>query len=266
MNKISVIILNYKLPEMTCECIKSIIANTENIDYEIILVDNGSQDNSRKVFNADLAEIQNIKIIYSERNLGYGCGNNLGIESASGEYLFILNNDTIFYENSLSILLKKFQELSKKDKIGFIQPRLYLNKGKTVVQQTNTETPTIFKVFQENIKILQKIRRERYEEFRYSDWDRNSSRYVDTVCGAAMFCKKNFFEEMGKFDKRFFLYFEEYDICKRAKESGYSSYYTVETGIIHLHNMSPRSSVGRKLIYIISFVKFITKRRDHNLV
>lgn len=260
MEKISIIILNYKLPEMTCACINSIIEHTQNVDYEIVLVDNGSQDNSKNIFDSNLSKISNINIIYSDINLGFGMGNNLGVNKATGDYIFILNNDTLFYENSLKILLEEFKSLSARDDIGFIQPRLYLNKEKDKVQQTNAEIPTLFELLQENIGVLQKINKERFKKFRYLDWDRNSSRFVDVVCGAAMFCKKDFFTGIGQFDKRFFLYFEEYDICQRAREKNLKNYYTTKTSIIHLHNMSPNSTWKKKRIYLESFIKYCNKK------
>ncbi len=259
MNKISIIILNYKTPKLTCDCIKSIIHYTRDADYEIVVVDNNSQDDSRTYLELNFSNIPQIKLIYSDKNLGFSGGNNLGVKNASGEYLFFLNSDTLLYENSLKLLFDEFHELSKNSKIGFIQPRLYLNKEKNIVQRTCAKIPTLLDLIQENSTIFQKIRKKKFYQFRYLDWDRNSSRFVDEVCGAAMFCKRDFFDNMEKFDETFFLYFEEYDICKRALMHGYKNKYTVVTSLIHLHNKSPNPSINKKIIYISSFLKYIFK-------
>ncbi len=259
MNKISIIILNYKTPKMTCECIESIVRNNTDIDYEIVVVDNNSRDESKKYFESNLSFFQHIKIIYSERNLGFSGGNNLGTRNANGDYLFFLNSDILFNEKSLELLLDEFQDLSKNHKIGFIQPRLYLDKEKTIVQRTCAQIPKLIDLIQENIPLFQKIRAEEFHRFSYEDWDRNTSRFVDVVCGAAMFCRRDFFENMEKFDERFFLYFEEYDICKRARMQGYKNKYTVVTSLIHLHNKSPNPSINKKIIYISSFSKYVFK-------
>ena len=88
---VSVIIVTYNTCEMTINCINSVIQKTENLDYEIILVDNASQDESYSTFSQDAR----IRYIYSEKNLGFGKANNLGAKFAKGRYLFLLNSDTL---------------------------------------------------------------------------------------------------------------------------------------------------------------------------
>jgi len=259
MTKISVIILNYKTPKMTCDCIRSLIEKNIDISYEIVVVDNNSGDDSKNYFDSILSTFKNIKIIYSIKNSGFGVGNNIGAKNSNGEYLLFLNSDTLFYENSLKLLFDVYQKISNDHRVGFIQPRLYLDKEKKNVQQTCAKIPKLIDLIQENISLFQKIRRNEYNQFRYLDWDRNSSRFVDVVCGAAMFCKKDFFETIGHFDQRFFLYFEEYDICRRARIKGYENRYSIETGLIHLYNKSPSPSMNKKMIYISSFLKYIIK-------
>lgn len=259
-DKVSVIIINYNTPKLTKECIKSIIKKTKEINFEIILVDNGSSDDSIKVFEKEFSKVNNIKIVYSNENIGFGRGNNLGVDNSSGNYLFFLNSDTIFTENSIKILLEEYKILERKSKIGFIQPRLYLDNERKNIQRTNAKIPSILNLLQENINLFKKIDNENFKNFSYADWDRNSSRFVEAVCGAAMFCKRDFFEKIKRFDKRFFLYFEEYDICKRSIISGYKNFFTIKTSIIHLHRKSPIKYLSQKIIYIKSFLKFIFKK------
>lgn len=111
----------------------------------------------------------------------------------------------------------------------------------------------------ENIPFLRKYFSNKFDALKYTDWDRNSSRKIDVICGAAMFCRRDFFEKIGKFDERFFLYFEEYDICGRALQNGYENFYTVTTSIVHFWNQSPSSSWKKKKIYAESLIKFIKK-------
>jgi GT2 family glycosyltransferase len=257
---VSIIILNYNTPDITLNCINSILKNTNKINFEIVLVDNGSDKSSQKLFKKKLFGIKNINLIYSKKNLGFGSGNNLGVENSKGNFLFFINSDTLIYENSVKLLFDEYYRLSKINKIGFIQPRLYLNEDHSLLQQTNSKIPSVFNLIQENLVLLQKIRSTHFIDFKYSYWNRNNSRYVEAVCGAAMFCKKSFFHEVGKFDKRFFLYFEEYDICKRAILNGYKNYFTIKTSIIHLQNKSPNPTINKRLVYLLSLIKFITKK------
>jgi len=244
---------------MTIECINSILRYVKNIEYEIIVVDNNSEDESKELFFKNFEFNKDIKFIYLDKNLGYGGGNNVGERISVGEYLFFLNSDTLFFENSLELLFDVYNKQKKLKKIGFIQPRLYSNIEKNFVQKTNSTIPTLYNLLQENLPFFQKIFKQQFREFRYLDWDRNCSKYVDTVCGAAMFCERWFFEKIGAFDERFFLYFEEYDLCRRAVTLGYNNYYSVETSIIHLHNKSPSPNMSKKLLYINSFLKYVTK-------
>lgn len=99
---VSVIIVNYNTYELTSACIESIIKNTTNISYEIIVVDNASTDGSKDRFETD----SRIKYIYSEKNGGFGYGNNRGIEIAKGAYLLLLNSDTLLVNNAIEEFFK----------------------------------------------------------------------------------------------------------------------------------------------------------------
>ena len=103
---VSIIIINYNTCQMTCECINSIIEKTQGLQYEIILVDNASTDGSKEFFEKD----ERIKYIYSEKNGGFGYGNNLGMKVAKGKYFFLLNSDTLLINNAI----KKFYDYAEK--------------------------------------------------------------------------------------------------------------------------------------------------------
>ena len=112
---VSVIIVNYNTLGLTSDCIESIIAQTSTVEYEIILVDNASTDGSKEVFAQD----KRIKYIYSDRNLGFGRANNLGIREAKGRYLFFLNSDTILLNNAVKLFFD-FCEKNPDRKIGAV--------------------------------------------------------------------------------------------------------------------------------------------------
>lgn len=94
---VSIIIVNYNTYDLTAACIQSIIEHTKRISYEIIVVDNASTDGSKEKFERD----SRIKYIYSEKNGGFGYGNNRGIEIANGDYFFLLNSDTLLLNNAI---------------------------------------------------------------------------------------------------------------------------------------------------------------------
>ena len=109
---VSIIIVNYNTCQMTKECIDSVFERTFGLDFEIILVDNGSTDGSKSQFEKD----SRITYVYSEFNLGFGCANNLGYKFAKGDYVFLLNSDT---EAALLLLrLYRRQDIQKRQLQG----------------------------------------------------------------------------------------------------------------------------------------------------
>ena len=259
MDKVSVVLLNYNTPEITVDSINSLRKYTKGVNYEIILVDNGSREESKHLLKKTVEKLPNVKIIYVKKNLGFGKGLNLGIKHAKGKYLFLMSCDILFYENSLKKLLEEYKRLTKKTKIAFIQPRLYLNKETKLVQQTCAQIPTLFQIIQENFSFLRTINKGQYNKFRCKDWDRNSSRFVQTPCAAAMFCEREFFIKMGLFDKRFHVYFEEYDLAKRCQQLGYKNYYTTKTSLVHLHGVWPTFWLIKQMFFILSVLKYASK-------
>lgn len=112
---VSIIIVNYKTPELVVECIRSIREKTTGISYEIIIVDNDSKDNSLEIFSTELEE--DIKVVVANENLGFGKANNLGAQHATGKYLFLLNSDTLLINNAIQIL---YQYIEKNNHIGVV--------------------------------------------------------------------------------------------------------------------------------------------------
>ena len=110
---VSIIIVNYNTLGLTSDCIESIVDKTSDLEYEIILVDNASTDSSKAVFPQD----PRVRYIYSDRNLGFGRANNLGIREATGRYLFFLNSDTILLNNAVKYFFD-FCEKNPEHKIG----------------------------------------------------------------------------------------------------------------------------------------------------
>lgn len=259
MNLISVIIVNYNTPELTVDSIRSIFYYTKDVDYEIILVDNGSHIDSKKYFEKYLQGIAKLQIIYSSENLGFGWGNNLWYAHSKWEYLFFLNSDTLLFENTLLILLNHYIKRAKTMKLWFLSPRLYLDKERTKIQHICNEVPTISKTFIALLPLCNFLFSQIYRKFVYSNWDRNSNKEVWSICGAAMFTTKLIFDQIGWFDTRFFLYMEEFDLAKRVEYIGFTNYYTVDTSIIHLENQSPKIRRKKILISYTSFIKFILK-------
>lgn len=257
--QVSIIIINYKTPRLTTECIDSILKYTQWVDFEIILVDNGSWIQSREYFEKYLPDDQRIKMIYSPNNLWFGWGNNLWYANSVGQYIFFLNSDTLLYEDSVSILYQQYKKISSGTmKIWLVGCRLYNDMKKTCIQIAGTRYVTVRRAIVASFPYLKNIFTDTYSTF-VSNIDRNKSQVLSAVCGAAFFVEKQIWDHLGRFDEHFFLYMEEFDLAMRCQRLWYQNYYTTETSIIHLENQSPKITWKKMLFSLKSLLKFIYK-------
>ena len=226
-SELSIIIVNYNVSEKVLDCLKSIYDSKPKINFEIIIVDNSEKDSlSKKLHN----KYPKVKYINSEKNLGYGAGNNLGVSHAKGEYVFILNPDTKLISGSLNSLL----DFAKKNKRAAAISPILLNEENTPydLQGMSVLTPkkAIF-----SLSFLSKLFRNNriYKEYFQIPWDKNKVKETDIVPGTAFVIKKSLFEKIGGFDESFFLYFEEFDLCKSLIDYGYKNYIIPDVKFFH---------------------------------
>lgn len=235
MMEVSIIIVNYHSVELVISCIDSIYQKTKDIIYEIIVVDNASKDGSIE----RLQDIygKKIKIIEAEENLGFGKANNLGVKFAEGEFIFLLNPDTILINNAIKILR---DSLLENKQFGSVGGNLY-TKDITPCpsyclsfDDINSEKKYSSWVYIVSSKIKQKLgmNKERVfgDCFNYS----NNPISVAYVFGADMMMKKEIFEMLGGFDPKFFMYAEEQELSWRILKLGKGNFNIPSAKIIHL--------------------------------
>ena len=219
---VSVIIVNYCTAEMTHDCIESIYKNTSSISFEIIVVDNASNDNSDDLLGND----SRILYIKNRENYGFGKANNIGFSYAHGKYVFFLNSDTILTDNAIKYLYD-FDECNKKLNLGTIGILLSDKNGRINGPFSFFKKPyAFFRNYKSQIKKKIEIT------------EKNGYAFVDYVCGADMFIQSSVFKKMNGFDERFFMYCEEIELQKRLKEKGYQNCVVKNTGIIHFEGGS----------------------------
>lgn len=225
--KISIIIVHYKNDKDLIECLDSLYHQKINQSYEVIIVDNSENNSLQNILTNK--KYRNLKYILSPKNLGYGAGMNLGVSYAKGEFVFILNPDVIFETNIISNLIKSF---NKEKNIGIIAPLLYTTQGKIMDQGARELTPfraLIKYSFIDKILPNNPISKHFWEKH----WKKNKLNEVDNVPGTAFMIRKDLFEKIGGFDEKFFLYFEEFDLCKRVREAGYRIFIDSDLKLIH---------------------------------
>lgn len=277
---VSVIIVNYNTKELTFECIKSIYHQTKDVEFQIILVDNDSSDDSvdylRKSFPL-------IDIIKSPINLGFGKANNLGAKIAKGDFLFLLNSDTKLIENSILKLQKFFIENQTALNLGVVGCKLIdanfqlehyggdfpsLNKSIQIKMRNALLSipmhivkkifPTFF------LKILEK----RKKKFR-SKYNQNISFFeIDYVIGANLFMKSSLFNRLEGFSNDFFMYYEETDLQKRISNLGFSRIIYTGTKLIHYggeSGLGKRKNLQR-IINNQSLLTYFKKNEQKNYI
>ncbi|MBI5044745.1 MAG: glycosyltransferase [Candidatus Levybacteria bacterium] len=223
---VSIIIVNYRVEDKLRDCIKSIIKCTKSISYEIIVVDNDEEQRLSISFKNDFPFVKIINNI----NTGFGAGNNLGSKYAHGKYLFFLNPDTRFLSNAVKNL---YDYLDKNEEVGLVAPQLFHPGNKIFKLQGMTVLTPLKAIF--SLSFLYRLfpNNRIANNYFLSHWNKKKVKFVDVVPGTAFMIRKELFYRVGKFDETFFLYFEEFDLCKRLKELGYKACIIPQAKIIH---------------------------------
>lgn len=228
--EVSIIIVNYNTKQLTLNCLRSIISQTKDIDFEIIVVDNASNDNSCAAIKE---ACPSVKIIESKENLGFGKANNVGMEIAKGKYCFLLNSDTILENNAIKYFLDYCENTEKK--IGVLGCILKGQDGQNVHSYGEFLTTKRMLRHYFNRLILHKTN----PLLAPSSVDNPID--VEYITGADMFLPKSVFIDTGGFSPDFFMYYEESDWQKRMERLGYRRLIINGPKIIHLEGGSDPS-------------------------
>jgi GT2 family glycosyltransferase len=216
--KLSVIILNYNVRYFLEACLRSVQSAVAGIDAEIIVIDNNSPDDSCDMMRTTFPEIQ---LLANKENVGFAKANNQGVQVAKGEYVCILNPDTIVAEDTFTQLL----EFAKgKENIGSIGCKLIDGSGTFLPEsKRNIPTPMV------SVKKILGNKNSRY----YSTLDENEIGKVAVLVGAFMFMKKSVYEAVAGFDEDYFMYGEDIDLSYKILKAGFQNYYYGKTTVIH---------------------------------
>lgn len=233
---LSIIIVTWNTADTTLKCVQSIKKYLPAFDYEIIIVDNGSSDDTV----TKLKKEGGVTVIENKTNLGFGGGNNIGAAIAKGEYLLFLNSDMELIDNKIVEMLNY---INSHPEVGLIGPK-FLNTDKSDQGSVfpNQSLLNAFKEFWLGQKAYSKYvprEREPVEVF--------------SVSGGAVMIKGSLFEKIGGWDKRYYMFFEDLELCRQINNLGYKIYYYPECRIIHRHGASGKlladnSNQWRRLI------------------
>lgn len=251
---ISIIILNYKSKGLTKNCIKSIYKHTHGLDFEIIVVDNDSNDGVGEMIKK---RFKNVIFIQSGSNIGMGGGNNIGIKRAKGDFIAVLNPDIVIKNDIFKKLLDFMQQ---NNKVGIVAPQLLNPNGS--LQYTRCLFPDLLMPVYRRTP-LKKIKfiKHKIDLYLTKDKDYNQTTKADWIFGAFLFIRKSALDKVGLFDERFFLGFEDTDLARRFWNNGYEVWYYPKTYAIHYpHRFSQKNFFGKTVrIHIMSWFSYFKK-------
>lgn len=224
--QLSVIILNYNVRYFLEQCVFSVQKALEGIDGEIIVIDNASSDDSCEMMKT---KFPHIKLIENEANLGFPKGNNIGVAQAKGEYICILNPDTVVAEDTFTSILNS-QLPTSNSQLGIIGCKLIDGAG-NFLPESKRGVPTPWVAF---TKIFGLYKISNYFGKYYAQHlSENESGKVDILVGAFMVMKRELYIEVGGFDENCFMYSDDIDLSYLVLKTGKSNYYFHETSVIH---------------------------------
>ncbi len=224
--ELSIVIVSWNVKDLLKKCLLSIDKHKNKLDLEIIVVDNASRDGTVEMLKQ---EFPSIKLITNSNNLGFAAANNQGILRSQGEYLLLLNPDTEVIKDSLEKMLKF---IGIRPPIGILGCK-HLNPDWTL-QPSVRRFPgfwAIFFILTKIYKIFPNIPPVYY--YFAQDFNYKIAQPVDQVAGSCMLIRRQVIEEIGLFDEKFFIWFEEVDLCKRAIDDKWEVWYTPDAEIIH---------------------------------
>lgn len=238
--ELSVIIPSFNTKNILRACLDSIIDNTSKLNYEIILVENGSKDGSLQMLQEYKKKSKRIRLVNARKNLGFGRANNVGAIKSKGEYLLFLNSDTIITNNALK---ESVDNIRHRKDVGVYSCRL-LNSDMSI-QESGGHYPNLLNVYAwqfgiDDLPVIGNLipsfhpHRSQYDKDKSFDW----------VTGAYMMVPRKIFFEAGMYDKNIFMYTEEMELSYRISSLGYKTLCTKHPSIVHLGKASGGSELA----------------------
>lgn len=259
--KLSIIIVNYNTKQLIADCINSIEKNHVNTTYEIVVVDNHSSDGSIDMLKL---EYSHVKLIANNYNAGFAKANNQGLEMCSGDYILLLNSDTIVLKNAISTLV---DFMDSHIDTAICGPKL-LNSDMTLQLPCRRGFPKLINSVSYFSGISRLFPKSRvFGSYLMTYMDSGINHEVDAVSGACLLVKRKILPEIGGLlDEAFFMHFEDIDLCYRAKKSGYQVYYVHNAEVIHLKGQSSghRSSGVTKNFFDSALLYFKKNYKKEN--
>lgn len=258
---ITIIIVTYNSKDFIRKCLDSIYKSITKHEFEIIIVDNKSSDNTVDIV---YREYKNVHMIRNNKNYGFAVANNIAIERARGEHILVLNPDTIIEGDAIDIMA---DYLEKHTEAGCVGAKLLNFDGS--LQLSCRRFPNFLNVFFGRRSILRYVfpHNPISREFMLEDMNYNCVQEIDWVMGAAMMLRRETLLKTGFFDEQFFLFVEDTDLCYRMQMEGMKIVYLPSAVIKHYHGGSVKKGFSKaQLHHNLGMYKFFKKYSVKNPV
>ena len=236
---LSIIVVSYNTREMTMACLASVMAETQDAPYELIVVDNASSDDSA----AAIATLgHRVRLMALNENIGFARANNLAAGKARGDFILLLNPDTLVLDRAIDRLAT----------FASANPAAGIWGGRTLFGDGRLDPTSVWARMTPWSMMTRAIGLDTampsvslFNPEGYGGWQRDSIRPVDIVCGCFLLIRTELWERLGGFDRAFFMYGEEADLCLRAAKLGARPLFTPTASIVHYGGASERTQAGK---------------------
>jgi N-acetylglucosaminyl-diphospho-decaprenol L-rhamnosyltransferase len=241
--ELSIVICSYKSPELLRLCLESVLRNVQGVEYEIIVSDGETQEDTAMMMREDFPDI---RFVSSVSNVGFGGLVRQGVEASRGKYLFILNPDILITPRAVEELL---DYLRRHPEIGMVGPQL-LNFNEQFQQSYFRFYKPLTILYRRTFLKHFGFAKRHLRWFLMKDYEPAEPKEVDWVQGSAMLVSREAVEKVGLMDPRFFMYMEDVDWCRRFWEAGYKVVYYPYVRIYHYHMQgSAKGGFLRSLLF-----------------
>lgn len=221
MVDLSIIIVSWNVKNLLRDCLNSIFTNLDGLAVEVFVSDNASSDGSAEMVKESFPQV---KLIANQTNLGFTKANNLAIKQAQGQYVLILNPDTVIQPKALSTMVRFMAENKN---CGALGPKLLNPDGS--LQPSCRPFPTLGTQLASTLFLDGLVAR---------GWPHDQVKEVDQPMGAALMVRKEVLDQVGLFDENIIFFYDEVDLCYRLKAAGWKIYFTPAAEIIHYQGKS----------------------------
>ncbi len=252
--RLTVVIVNYNVKYFLDQCLHSVMKAGEHIPAEVIVVDNNSSDNSVEMVREKYPEVT---LIANKENLGFSKANNQAIRVARGDYVLLLNPDTLVEEDTF---VKCVKFMDDHPDAGGLGVKMVDGKGR-FLPESKRGLPTPMVAFYKIFGLAALFpRSKRFGKYHLGYLDPDKIHKVDILAGAFMMMRKTVLDKTGLLDEAFFMYGEDIDLSWRIRQAGYNNYYFPETRIIHYKGESTKkSSINYVLVFYNAMIIFAKK-------